>query len=46
MIHFQRPTNYNDSTELEKLKQENQQLRDEIHQLNEKLDDLQQIIIE
>ncbi len=35
-----------DSTELEKLRQENQQLRDEIKQLNQKLDDLQQIIME
>ena len=35
-----------DSTELEKLRQENQQLRDEIEQLNQKLDDLQQIIME
>ena len=35
-----------DSSELEKLRQENQQLRDEIKQLNQKLDDLQQIIME
>ena len=35
-----------DSTELEKLRQENQQLRDEIKQLDQKLDDLQQIIME
>ena len=35
-----------DSSELEKLRQENQQLRDEINQLNQKLDDLQQIIME
>ena len=35
-----------DSTDLEKLRQENQQLRDEIKQLNQKLDDLQQIIME
>ena len=35
-----------DSTELEKLRQENQHLRDEIKQLDQKLDDLQQIIME
>ncbi|MDH3853345.1 MAG: hypothetical protein OES23_02720 [Nitrosopumilus sp.] len=35
-----------DSTELEKLRQENQHLRDEIKQLDQKPDDLQQIIME
>ena len=35
-----------DSTELEKLRQENQHLRDEVKQLDQKLDDLQQIIME
>jgi len=35
-----------DSSELEKLRQENQQLRNEIKQMNQKLDDLQQIIME
>jgi len=35
-----------DSSDLEKVRQENQQLRDEIKQLNQKLDDLQQIIME
>ena len=35
-----------DSSDLEKVRQENQQLRDEIKQLNQKLDDLQQIVME
>jgi hypothetical protein len=35
-----------DSSESEKLRYENQQLRDEIKQLNQKLDDMQQIIME
>ena len=35
-----------DSSETERLRQENQQLKDEIKQLNQRLDDLQQVIME
>jgi len=38
--------NNSESSELEKLRQENQQLRNEIKQMNQELDDMQQIIME
>ena len=40
------PNDNSDSSETERLRQENQQLKDEIKQLNQRLDDLQQVIME